>query len=156
MPGKNLSEMIETSRVAWKASKIEGVQYISLNTDPNDRQGTFLLKITKGGRYPKHRHPAGEEMYLLKGDAAVGGYQLKAGDFLYSPPNSVHDVTTVEGCVCLKILAKPLQIVPEGTLEEIESLPEVEAPPPAGDTQAPEPYEPSLRTIDLETEEPST
>jgi anti-sigma factor ChrR (cupin superfamily) len=153
MVAKNLSKLIETSRAPWKPSKIPGVQQMSLNTDPNDRQGTFLMKIAPGTRFPKHRHPAGEEMYVLKGEATVGGYQLKAGDFLYSPPASVHDLSTVEGCVCLQILTKPLQIVPEGAGIEIENLPDIptsESNAVSPDTEA---YDPSLRTIDPETKE---
>ena len=92
-------------------------------------------------------------MYLLKGDATAGSYPLKAGDFLYSPPASVHDVTTTEGCVFVAVLVKPVQIVPDGALEEIDSLPDVAEPASSMDPSDVTSYEPSLRTIDLDSSE---
>jgi quercetin dioxygenase-like cupin family protein len=153
MVSKKFSKRIETSSASWRPTKIEGVAFIPLNTDPAERAGTFLYRIAPGGRYPRHRHPAGEEMYLLKGDAIAGGHALKAGDFLYSPPASVHDVTTREGCVFMSIATQAVRIVPDGTIEEMDVLPDVAEPPTPVDPSDIVTYEPSLRTIDLDPKE---
>lgn len=64
-------------------------------------------------KYPKHRHPQGEEVFVLKGEMTVGNQKMKAGDYLYSPPGSVHEASTMEGCVFLTILPQPIEIIPE-------------------------------------------
>lgn len=111
-----------------------------------------MLKMAPGTHYPKHRHPAGEEIFLLKGKATAGGYTLKAGDFLYSPPDSIHEVSTSVGCIFVTILSKPIQIVPAGMLDEIESLPEVATPSPEQAALDSGPYDPSLRSLPSDEE----
>lgn len=149
MTSKTLSKLVDTSSGGWKESKIQGVQYLPLNTDPQERKGTFLVRMAPGSHYPKHRHPAGEELYLLKGEATIGSYSVRAGSFLYSPAASVHDVSTTQGCVFIQILSEPVEIVPEGQTGEIESLADVptsDLPVPAD----PVDYDPSLRDLDPE------
>ena len=111
MKSKTVSHIIESANAEWKPSKIPGVTYIPLHADPNERQGTFLLKMAPGIRYPKHRHPGGEEVLILKGDMKIGDRTLKSGDFIYSPPASVHEASTEKGCMFLSILPEPIEII---------------------------------------------
>lgn len=91
-------------------------------------------------------------MLFLKGQATVGGHEVKAGDFLYSPPASVHALSTKEGCIFLRMISEPIQIVPEGTLEEIDEIPEMAPPAPTAGVPTSESYFPSQRIIDPESD----
>jgi len=104
--------MVETSRGEWKPSKIPGVQYQPLNSDEKERSGTFMIRMAPNTRYPRHRHPGGEEVFVLKGDMTVGDQKMKIGDYLYSPPGSVHEASTVKGCLFLTVLPEPIEIIP--------------------------------------------
>jgi anti-sigma factor ChrR (cupin superfamily) len=152
---KNLTKHIETSTAPWIPFRLEGIQYLPLRTDVDERKGTFLFRMPPGTTYPRHRHPAGEEILVLKGEMSAGERKLKAGDFLYSPPASVHELTTKEGCVFLEILPEPMQVLSTATTEEIESIPDVaesgEAPPSSD-----EPFDPSMRDIPTEEDEPKS
>jgi quercetin dioxygenase-like cupin family protein len=63
---------------------------------------TFLVRMKKGARAPRHGHPGGEESYLLSGKlrvdrrvAADGTPQpdvdLVVGDHLWAPAGEVHE-----------------------------------------------------------------
>jgi quercetin dioxygenase-like cupin family protein len=57
---------------------------------------TILLKVAAGAAYPMHSHPGGEEAYVLSGRAVIGGATLEAGDYLWTPPNGVHELRAEE------------------------------------------------------------
>ena len=111
MTPKNVSQLIESASAPWKPSKIQGVQYLPLHADEDERAGSFLLKLNPGTSYPRHRHPAGEEIFVMRGEMTVGDRKLKAGDYLYSPPGSVHDANTTDGCLFMSILPKAIEII---------------------------------------------
>jgi quercetin dioxygenase-like cupin family protein len=96
--------------------------------DPGEKSGTALYRMSPGSRYSRHRHPEGEECLVLKGDVSFGEQKLKAGDFLYSPPGSVHEMTTVTGAMVLISVTKAVEIIPASFLEDVE-LPAEGAPP---------------------------
>jgi quercetin dioxygenase-like cupin family protein len=127
----NLSHTVETASAGWKRSKVAGVEYVALNADLDDRYGTFLLKMAPKTKYPKHRHPEGEEILMLKGDMTIGGRTMKGGDFLYSPPGSIHEASTENGCMFLTMLPKPIEMISQATGVEgdMELNTEAAAPP---------------------------
>ena len=53
--------------------------------------GTLLLRFGEGVVGAPHTHPEGEELYVLSGDITIGEHRLKAGDYLYTPPDGVHE-----------------------------------------------------------------
>lgn len=75
------------------------------------RAPTILLKFESEAKYPYHNHPAGEEVFVLEGDAIIGGQQLSAGDYLYTPPSFKHSVTSENGCVLLFIIPEEVEIL---------------------------------------------
>ena len=128
MISKKVSQLVETSSASWKPSKVPGVEYVALHTDPKEKEGTFLLKMAPGTSYPRHRHPGGEEILMLKGDMIVGDRKMKPGDFLYSPPSSVHDASTEKGCMFMTILPKAVEFVAaSGTDDREISQTEIQA-----------------------------
>lgn len=118
MIDKNVSQLVQTSTSQWTPSKVPGVSYIALHTDKEEREGTFLLRMNPNTAYPRHRHPHGEEILVLKGEMTVGIHKLKAGDYLYSPKNTVHDASTVAGCMFLTVVPKAVQFIASSSTEE--------------------------------------
>jgi quercetin dioxygenase-like cupin family protein len=74
---------------------------------------TVLVRFEAGARFPAHRHPAGEEVFVIEGRVKIGTEHLQQGDYLYAGPDSVHALWTESGCTLLVMLPKPVEIVEE-------------------------------------------
>ena len=61
--------------------------------------------------YPYHNHPAGEEIYVLHGEAMLENVTLAQGDYLYTPPGFKHSVTTNNGCTLLLVVPEEVEIL---------------------------------------------
>ena len=84
----------------WIATEKPGLDYSALRPHPSGG-ATFFLRFASGAIGAAHTHPAGEELYAVSGDITVGGRRLKAGDYLYTPPDGVHDAVAHEETVLL-------------------------------------------------------
>lgn len=92
--------------------KREGVYVKALRFDETtQRPPTFLLKFDAGASYPNHRHPAGEEIYVLEGEVRFGSDNLQAGDYLYAPPSSTHSAFSKTGCTMLFVVPEEVEIL---------------------------------------------
>ena len=64
----------------------------------------MLVKMAAGARYPRHRHAAVEECYVIEGDLHVSGTVLLAGDYQRADMDSFHGVQWTEnGCTAFII-----------------------------------------------------
>ena len=82
------STVVRGDEAAWRALPTPGVS-------------TFLLRFAAGAHFPAHNHPGGEQVFVLEGDLQIGRERLRAGDYLYTPPNGKHAVSTEAGCLLL-------------------------------------------------------
>jgi quercetin dioxygenase-like cupin family protein len=95
-----------------KGIHYKGISVISLKFDePTQRSTTILLKFEPGASYPYHNHPGGEELFVLQGEAILENTIFCEGDYLYTPPNFKHSVTTKTGCVVLFIVPEEVEIL---------------------------------------------
>lgn len=95
-----------------KGVHYEGISVISLRYDEaKERSTTILLKFEPGAKYPYHNHPGGEEIYVLSGDVVLEHATLNAGDYLYTPVNFKHSVTTKTGCTMLFVIPEEVEIL---------------------------------------------
>jgi quercetin dioxygenase-like cupin family protein len=117
---KNVSNVVETASASFKASTITGLEYIPLHTDVKEKQGSFLFRMAPKAVFPRHRHPAGEELFVFRGDLSAGERKLKAGDFLYSPPGSIHELSTETGCLFLTIVPEAIRTIPASSGTELD------------------------------------
>jgi quercetin dioxygenase-like cupin family protein len=84
----------------WLPSDKPGLDYSPLR--PHASGGaTFFLRFAAGAVGAAHTHPGGEELFVVSGDITVGGRRLRAGDYLYTPPDGVHDAVAHEETVLL-------------------------------------------------------
>jgi len=102
---------------AWQPLIEKGITYpgISVKSLRYDeikaRSTTILLKFEAGASYPYHNHPAGEEILMLSGDAILENTTLTEGDYLFTPANFKHSVTTETGCTMLFIIPEEVEIL---------------------------------------------
>src|SRR5690606_213101 len=108
---------VQTQRAVWKPLIKEGVNtsgiYIKILRfdDKQDRAPSFILKFEAGASYPFHKHPEGEEAFILNGEAYFNETKLSNGDYLYTPPNFKHSVRTEAGCEILFIVPQEAEII---------------------------------------------
>ena len=95
----------------WRELKIPGVSVKALRRDPETGASSALVRLAAGAKFPAHNHPAGEEVYVLEGDVLIGPDRLRAGDYLYTPPDGKHAASSEGGCVFLVTLPRPVEIL---------------------------------------------
>jgi quercetin dioxygenase-like cupin family protein len=84
----------------WTHTGEKGLEYAVLRPHPSGG-ATILLHWAKGAHARYHRHPGGEEVYVVSGDVTIGGNRMKTGDFLYTPPGPSHDGLAHEDTILL-------------------------------------------------------
>lgn len=96
----------------WRPTKDgTGVSVKLLRGDRETGAVTVLLRFEPGGRFPAHRHPAGEEVFVVDGAVRIGKDLLHGGDYLYTEPGGVHAVSSDGGGTLLVVLPKPVEIL---------------------------------------------
>src|SRR5215510_6398795 len=117
MKTTNGNQFVQSSKKDWEELIEEGVStkgiYVkTLRFDEvMQRPPTFLLRFEPGASYPNHRHPAGEEIFVLEGEVRFGADHLSAGDYLYAPPGSTHSAYSKSGCVMLFLVPEEVEIL---------------------------------------------
>ena len=103
---------LATAAIPWQRfSEATGVEYKVLRRHAERGGSTLLLRFAPGADYPAHRHPAGEEYYVLEGALDDGPRTYRAGDYLYYPPGSVHRPVSREGCLVLVVLPARVEMI---------------------------------------------
>ena len=109
--------IVRSNQKEWQPLIEKGIHYhgislISLRyDDATKRSTTILLKFEAGASYPYHNHPAGEEIFVLKGEAILENVTLSEGDYLYTPPDFKHSVTTKTGCTMLLFVPEEVEVL---------------------------------------------
>lgn len=93
-------EYIDTHSAKW-ISTSTGVEMLPLRTE--EQEIRVLLKFKAGCGYGRHRHPVGEEVFVLEGIYEDSGIEYGPGSYIYYPPGSVHDPTSPTGCTIMVI-----------------------------------------------------
>lgn len=78
-------------------SEVPGVfeNHVYINQETGER--TVFVRFEPGSSYPLHNHPGKEEIIVLEGEVKVGKYHMTAGDYLLTPPEGKHAVTSAGG-----------------------------------------------------------
>lgn len=95
---------IDTAGIYVKVLRYDEVQ---------QRPPSILLKFDPGARYPYHNHPAGEEIFVMRGSCHVNETLLVAGDYLYTPPGFKHGVKSEDGCELMLVIPEEVEILEE-------------------------------------------
>lgn len=69
----------------------------------------MFVRMAAGARAPLHGHAGGEETYLVSGCLRVGEHVLRAGDYLWTPPDVEHEGYAEEDTTFFVVLPAGLQ-----------------------------------------------
>jgi len=103
------STYVDTAAGEWRETPYVGVRWKKLHFDRETGRSAVLVKFEPGAVYDVHRHPAGEEYYVIEGSLEDGGKTWGTGSYVYHPPGSAHRPASKEGCVLLISLPKPVE-----------------------------------------------
>jgi quercetin dioxygenase-like cupin family protein len=70
-----------------------------------------LLRFEPGASYGAHRHPEGEQYFVIEGEVTDGADTWGPGSYVWHPPGSVHAPRSKQGCLLFVSLLKPIEIV---------------------------------------------
>ena len=96
--------------VEWEPGRGPGIWRKMLRGD-REKEYTSLLKLDADTTFPKHLHPAGEELVVLEGRIRIEGVWHETGGYVYTPPDAVHDVYTDAGAILLLRMPAPAVMV---------------------------------------------
>jgi anti-sigma factor ChrR (cupin superfamily) len=104
--------IVDSAALAWRDfPEAPGVRFKVLRHHEERRGITLLLQFDPGAHYPTHRHPAGEEYYVLDGSLRDGAQSYGAGAYVYHAPGSMHRPASPGGCVLLVMLPAHIEVV---------------------------------------------
>lgn len=109
--------IVRNNKKEWQPLIEKGIHYKGISVIPlhydevKERSTTILLKFEPGATYPYHNHPGGEEIFVLSGEAILENVTLSEGDYLYTPVNFKHSVTTKTGCTMLFVVPEEVEIL---------------------------------------------
>lgn len=91
--------VIRTEDQPWMDSPSAGVQRIPLERESAESgHVTSIVKYAPGSKFPSHRHPKGEEIFVLEGVFSDENGDYPAGSYLRNPPGSSHAPFSKDGC----------------------------------------------------------
>jgi len=91
--------LIETDQMEWVASPSAGVFRKPLARSEEDAGHiTSVVKYEKGASFTAHKHPMGEEIFVLEGVFSDETGDYGAGTYIRNPPGSQHTPFTEQGC----------------------------------------------------------
>jgi len=106
------SKFLDTSAMEWRGfDDAPGVAFKVLKTHRPGTGVTLLLRFDAGAAYPAHRHPEGEEYYVLAGELIDAGRSYGEGTFVYHSPGSVHAPSSRKGATVLVFLPAAIELV---------------------------------------------
>lgn len=100
---------LESGALPWRATPHAGVTWKKLRFDAETGQSAVLLKFEPGARYGRHRHPAGEQYWVLEGSLEDGSATYGSGTYVSHPPGSAHTPSSQEGCLLFVTLLAPIE-----------------------------------------------
>ncbi|MDE2610936.1 MAG: cupin domain-containing protein [Burkholderiales bacterium] len=98
----------------WVASPQGGVERVMLDRiGAEQARATSIVRYAPDSFFPRHEHPAGEEILVLSGVFSEEGADYPAGWYLRNPPGSGHCPSSREGAL---IFVKLRQMLPDERL----------------------------------------
>ncbi len=100
----NLSQkvIIDTNDEKWVESPSKKVLRIRLEREKEESgHATSIVTYKPGATFSAHKHPLGEEIYVLEGVFSDEYGDYPAGSYLRNPPDTSHSPFSREGCTIL-------------------------------------------------------
>ena len=104
---------VDSHSLPWRESPSRGVRWKKLAFDPATGSSAVLLRFEAGARYGSHRHPQGEQYYVLEGSLEDGGQTWGPGSYVNHKPGSAHTPSSEAGCLLFVTLPAPIEMIGE-------------------------------------------
>ena len=106
---------VDSTKEEWRPTGHDGVTFKKLHFDKASGRSAVLVRFAPGAVYAGHRHPEGEEYFVLEGTLEDGGRIWGEGSYVLHPPGSVHRPSSKEGCVLFISLPRPVEEIVDST-----------------------------------------
>jgi len=94
--------VINTEQEEWQSSPAKGVWRKPLEREAKESGNTTsVVKYDAGSNFATHKHPMGEEIFVLDGVFSDEYGDYPAGSYIRNPPNSSHAPFSESGCTLL-------------------------------------------------------
>jgi anti-sigma factor ChrR (cupin superfamily) len=94
--------VINSQQQEWLDSPSMGVKRIPLERESAESgHVSSIVKYAAGSQFPSHKHPKGEEIFVLEGVFSDENGDYPAGSYLRNPPGSSHAPFSKDGCTLL-------------------------------------------------------
>jgi predicted ChrR family anti-sigma factor len=107
---ENLAGISEwQDRLSWQPFRA-GVEIYELYGDRRQGAAAALLRYQPGAEVPSHEHLGFEHIFVLAGAQSDQNGHYLAGTLVINPPQTQHQVTSVQGCIVLAIWEQPIAL----------------------------------------------
>lgn len=90
---------LDTEAMDWQASGPAGVEEKMLYAQEGFEDRTFLIRLKAGTEIPNHRHPGGEEAYIIDGQVEDEYGVAASGCWVRFPRGSSHEPRAISDCI---------------------------------------------------------
>ncbi|SHF31764.1 anti-ECFsigma factor, ChrR [Microbulbifer donghaiensis] len=91
--------VVDTRSMQWQPSPMAGVERKPLARESAESgHATSIVRYAAGSRFAAHRHPGGEEIFVLEGVFSDESGDYPAGSYIRNPPGSSHAPYSQSGC----------------------------------------------------------
>ena len=92
--------LVHTEDLSWLPSPLEGVHRKQLEREAAESgHVTSIVKYESNSFFPRHKHPLGEEIYVLRGTFSDESGDYGPGSYIRNPPGSSHTPYSEGGCL---------------------------------------------------------
>ena len=110
------SKYLRADEMEWRPfAEAPGVRFRVLKTHRPGNGATLMLSFAPGSHYPAHRHPGGEEYWVLEGTLNDGSESWGPGTYVWHPPGSVHAPRSDQGATVLVFVPDGIELVGGGS-----------------------------------------
>ena len=102
-------ESVTLAQLPWQPFR-DGVEICPLYRGAQG-MSSALLKYAPGAQVPTHRHAGYEQIFVLQGSQRDERGDYAAGSVVINAPDSMHSVTSPEGCIVLVVWELPVEFV---------------------------------------------
>jgi anti-sigma factor ChrR (cupin superfamily) len=107
----NEKVVCNTNHIDWQESPMKGVLRKPLAREGAETgHATSIVKYQENTHFTAHKHPYGEEIFVLDGIFSDENGDYPQGSYIRNPPNSIHSPYSEKGCT---LFVKLNQFSPE-------------------------------------------
>ena len=101
------SRYVRVDDLPWTPTKYAGIEMKVLLEDKGSGLLTALFRCRPGARLPLHEHVEIEQSYVLEGSMVDDEGEVTAGNYVWRPAGSRHEVHCPNGALTLAFFLSP-------------------------------------------------